>query len=174
MSSTRYAPWRASEGGAYAWRVKTILLVAVSVCALAFAAVAPATIVPQHGIGGARLGMSQTAVQARLGLPLTIHKGTNEIGTYTTYLYPTLLITFFGGSKVTSIATHSAKQRTSRGVGVGTTRAGVAAKVAAATCVTESGHEHCYVGKFLPGQTVTDFTIKNGRVTRITVGYVID
>ena len=144
------------------------------VAALVLAGSAQAAIVPQQGIGGARLGMTQQAVKAALGAPTAVRRGSNEIGSYVTFTYPSVQITFFGGPKATSIDTRSAKQRTARGAGVGSTAAQVAGAVPGVRCVTESGYRHCYVGAWQPGRKVSDFTIRNGRVTRVTVGYVID
>ena len=144
------------------------------VTALALAGSAQAAIVPQQGIGGARLGMTQEEVKDALGAPRTVRRASNEIGPYVTFTYPSVQVTFFGGLRATSIVTRSAKQRTARGVGVGSTEARVAAAVPGVTCVTESGYRHCYVGTWQPGKKVSDFTIRNGRVTRVTVGYVID
>lgn len=150
------------------------LIVAATLAALVLAGAATAVVVPQQGIGGVRLGMTKAAVRAQLGKPRTIQQGSNEIGAFTTFRYPTLSITFFAGSMVTSVTTSSMLERTSRGVGVGSRVAEVVAKVAKIRCVTESGFRHCFVGAFTAGRRVTDFTIKNGRVARITVGFVID
>ncbi len=107
--------------------------------------------------------MTKAAVRAQLGKPRTIQQGSNEIGAFTTFRYPTLSITFFAGSMVTSVTTSSMLERTSRGLGVGSRVAEVVAKVAKVRCVTESGFRHCFVGAFTAGRRVTDFTIKNGR-----------
>jgi hypothetical protein len=135
---------------------------------------AAAAIVPQQGIGGVTLGMTRTAVVAKVGKPRKVERGRNDLGSFTILRYPTFAVTFFAGSKVTSVATASPKQRTYRGVGVGSTAAAVAAKVAGVKCVTESGFRHCYVGTWSAGKRVTDFVLRNGRVTRVTVGFVID
>ena len=55
------------------------------VAALVVAGGAYAAIVPQQGIGGARLGMSQKAVKAALGAPSAVRRGSNEIGSYVTF-----------------------------------------------------------------------------------------
>ena len=151
------------------WRVGVVVA-----AALALAAGAQAAIVPQQGIGGARLGMSQKAVRAALGAPTTVRRPPNELAPTVVYTYPAVQVTFFGGFRATSVATRSAAQRTAGGVGVGSTEARVAAAVPGVRCVTDSGHRHCYVGVWQPGRKVTDFTIRKGRVTRVTVGFVID
>lgn len=38
----------------------------------------------------------------------------------------------------------------------------------------QSSYRHCYVGTWMPGKKVSDFAIRNGRVTRVSIGYVID
>ena len=141
---------------------------------LAVAAAAPAAIEPQRGIGGVRLGMSQVTVRSALGHPTKIERGSNEIGPYTTYRYPRVTVTFFAGRRVTSVVTTSPLERTLRGVGVGSTVAQVSKRLAGIRCVREFGYRHCYVGEWAPGKIVTDFAIRDGRVTRVTVGYVID
>ena len=107
-----------------------MLRVGVTVVAvLVLAGGAHAAIVPQQGIGGARLGMSQKAVKAALGAPTRGSPGLDEIGFYVTFTYPSLQVTFFGGPSATSIVTRSAKQRTAGGVGVGSTAAEVTASL---------------------------------------------
>jgi hypothetical protein len=137
-------------------------------------AVGDGRLVPQRGIAGLRLGMTQAQVKATVGLPRRVQRGRNEIGRYTTYEYRTYKVTFFGGSRVTSFETRSPRERTARGIGVGSTRAQVAARVGGVRCVRELGYAHCYVGRWAPGRTVTDFALRDGRVSRVTVGYVID
>ena len=57
---------------------------------------------------------------------------------------------------------------------MGSAAAEVTASLPGAKCVTESGYRHCFVGSWQPGRKVSDFSIVHGRVTRVTVGYVID
>ena len=146
----------------------------VVIAALVAAGGGHAAIVPQQGIGGARLGMTQQAVKAALGAPSAVRRGSNEIGSYVTFTYPSLQVTFFGGPNATSIVTRSARQRTADGVGVGSTVAEVTTSVPGVKCVKESGYHHCFVGTWQPGHKISDFSIALGRVTRVTVGYVID
>ena len=131
-------------------------------------------IVVQQGIAGVRLGMTQDEVKATAGLPRKVEHGGTEIGSYTTYRYRTYSVTFFGARRVTQVETVSSVERTRGGVGVGSTRGTVAGTVPHARCARENGADHCFVGIWKPGVTVTDFSIRNGRVWRITIGYVID
>jgi hypothetical protein len=157
-------------------RATTFALTAAAFCssALGAGAAGEARVVPQQGIAGLRLEMSQGAVKRAVGLPRRVERGRNDIGRYTTYSYRTYSVTFFGGPNVTSMQTSSPKERTVRGIGVGSTRAAVAARVAGAHCVRESGYDHCYVGRWVPGRKVTDFALAQGRVARVSIGYVID
>jgi hypothetical protein len=131
-------------------------------------------VVVQQGIAGVRPGMTQDEVKARAGLPLKVEHGRTEIGSSTTYRYRTYSVTFFGARRVTQVETVSSAERTRAGVGVGSTRSTVAGTVPRARCARENGADHCYVGIWKPGVTVTDFSMRNGRVWRITIGYVID
>jgi hypothetical protein len=83
-------------------------------------------------------------------------------------------VSFQAGSRATGLRTTSRLERTARGVGVGSTEAQVKAGVAGVRCRTESGFRRCFVGRFLPGRLVTDFDIRNGRVSSVVVGYVLD
>ena len=154
------------------------LVIATATCGLigagAASAIGEGRIVPQKGIAGVRLGMTQAQVKADIGLPAKVERGNNEIGPYTTYRYRTFTVTFFGGPKVTQLDTHSPRKRTASGVGVSSSRADVRAKVAGIRCLKEFGYHHCYVGSWQPGRVITDFALKNGRVTSVSIGYVID
>ncbi len=150
------------------------LAVAAALSALGLTAAASATIVPQHGMAGAALGMTQAQVRAKLGAPLKVKHAKNDFGPYTTFSYATVTVTFQGDSSVTAMSTTSASERTASGLGVGSTRAQLRAKLPALRCAGSNAEGDCHLGALLPGRTVTDFFIRRGKVVSVTVGYVID
>ncbi len=147
---------------------------AVVAAALIAAGPADATIVPQRGIARAELRMTKADVRARLGTPVRVQSGKNQFGRYANFVYARVTVMFQGGSRVTGLRTNSRLERTSAGVGVGSSEAQVKAGVAGIKCRTEFGSRHCFVGKFLPGHVITDFQIKKGRVSSVVVGIVLD
>jgi hypothetical protein len=151
-----------------------VKVAAAVLVALAAAAGASATIVPQRGIAGVRLEMTKAQVRATLGAPRSAVHGSNEFGAFTIFRYRGLRVTFQGNRRVTDVFTTRTTEKTARGVGVGSTESQVRTKVAGVRCRTESGFRHCFVGRFLPGRRVTDFRIRSGRVSSVHVGFVID
>ena len=149
-------------------------LIAAAAAGLAFVATAGTTIVPQHSIAGVSLGMTQAQVRAKLGTPLKVKHAKNEFGTYTTFRYANVTVTFQGDANVTGLMTTSASERTASGLGVGSTRAQLRAKLPALKCAGSTAEGDCHLGAFLPGKTVTDFFIVKGKVVTVEVGYVID
>ena len=146
---------------------------------LAAPAAAQATVVPQQGMKGARLGMTVAQVEDRLGEPSRSRIVTDEImGRVRELRYGLTVLTFNGAEDSSELITSSTTSRTERlanGIGIGSTRAAVDRKVARTRCKVEFGLDHCYIGSFTPGRIVTDFHIsKAGRVKRIVVGRVID
>ncbi|MDQ5821418.1 MAG: hypothetical protein M3540_08260 [Actinomycetota bacterium] len=148
----------------------SILAVTLGAALACCASPAGAAIVPQRSIAGVSLEMTKAQVRARLGQPPRIRRGTNDFGSWTQFVYPRVEVTFQGGNSATGLQTTSPRERTARGAGVGSTKAQLRARVKGLKC--EPGH--CYLGSFLPGKRVTDFFLRNGRVTRIVVGFVID
>ena len=142
-------------------------------------AASEATIVPQRSIKGVKLGDSLSDVRGRLGKPDAVIFNRNPIiGRVRTYKYGLTYVGFNGAgadATVDAISTASRKERTSKGVGVGSPRAQVASRVPGVKCAVEFGVDHCYVGTFRAGTRVTDFRIgSTGRVARVVVGFVLD
>jgi hypothetical protein len=147
--------------------------------ALLVAAPASARIVPQESIAGIHIGMDVSQVRDARGAPdAVIFQRHPIVGRTRIYKYGLTYATFectCPSARVFSIRTRSRHERTSRGVGVGSLRSTVAARVPGVRCVVESGFDHCYVGRFVAGKRVTDFRIgRSGRVASVTVGFVID
>ncbi len=149
------------------------ILIVVLAFALVLATSAGSVIVPQRSIGGVKIGMTQAQVKAVLGTP-RVKRGSNDFGSYVTFLYTGYTVHFQGVTNVTQIDTSSRKERTASGVGVGSTKAQVKVGVAGVKCEGPASAGHCYLGKFVPGAHVTDFFLKNGKVTNVIVGIVID
>lgn len=156
-------------------RALAALVVAATGLAVVAASPATATIEPQRSIAGISVGMTGAQVRQVLGAPLATVRGSNDFGPYTQLRYPfRVVVTLQGRTRVTSVSTSGVRERTANGIGVGSTRAQVLARVRGARCESSFGIARCYVGSFEPGTRVTDFLLEAGRVTRVTVGTVID
>ena len=142
---------------------------------------AGATIYPQRSIAGVRLGMTKLQVRALLGKPGAVKRGRTPasgrkvhgkliLGYYTEYRWPGLRVVFGNDRKVTSISTNRRSERTPRGVGVGTTKNELTAKVAGLRCRTLLGSNYCYLGTLKRGAKLTLFYLTGQRVSRIEVG----
>jgi hypothetical protein len=149
-------------------------IAATALIALALPASASARIVPQRGIAGANLDMTQAQIRAKLGEPDRVsHPKSPIFGTYTTWYYGGTSVDMFRTQdrKVFNLSTTAKSEKTSTGVGVGSTAAAVKSGVKGSRC----DQKHCWVGRFEGGRKVTDFQLSTkGRVTRVTVGYVLD
>jgi hypothetical protein len=155
--------------------LRRCVVVAVVLGALLSAAGAQAIIQVQHGISGVRLGMSPARVKASLGTPARIKKGKNDFGRFTQFVYNGgITVSFQGNANVTAVSTTGRSDLTATGVGVGSTEAQVRQGVSGVRCETVVGTRSCHVGAQLAGRRVTDFLLRNGRVRRVTVGFVID
>ncbi|MEI8105380.1 MAG: hypothetical protein WCH31_06030 [Actinomycetes bacterium] len=152
-------------------RLRPACAVAIS---LLVAAPATAAIVPGRGVGGATIGMSPAQARAALGAPRSSLHGTNDFGPWVEYRYPNVVVSFQSGTGATTITTGSRTERTGKGIGVGSTVAELTQRITGARCLTELDHRHCYVGRWMPGEIVTDFSIRGERIVQVTVGRVLD
>ncbi|HEV3377906.1 MAG TPA: hypothetical protein VG126_11575 [Thermoleophilaceae bacterium] len=153
--------------------------VALSALVVAATLLAPASaeaiIQLDRGIAGARLGNTKAEVKTALGQPKRIRNGTNDFGPFTVFVYAGRInVTFQSGNTVTAVTTRGLGDRTARGIGVRSTRAAVEQRVPGVDCNTFMGTTICQRGEGLPGERVTAFFVRNGRVVRVTVGIVID
>jgi hypothetical protein len=134
---------------------------ALAAAALAGAGPGAAVFVPQHGIGGVRVGQTEAAVRAIKGRQRQL-------------LYRGLTVTLQGGRRVTAVSTRSPAERTPGGVGVGTSEARLVATVRGVRCRTFGGFRSCVLGVEEPGRRVTAFAIRRGAVRQVLIGIVID
>jgi hypothetical protein len=157
--------------------VKRTLALSVSILAasLLMPASSGAIIQLDRGIAGARLGNTKAQVRTALGQPNRVRNGTNDFGPFTEFRYAGGIRVFFqSGNRVTGVTTTGLGDRTSRGVGVRSTENAVEQRVPGVSCETFSGTRICQRGEGLPGERITAFFLRNGRVTRVTVAFVID
>jgi hypothetical protein len=150
-------------------------LTAVAVALLLVPAAASAIIQVNRGIAGARLGNTKAQVRAALGQPARVTTGNNEFGSFSVFHYRGRIRVFFqSGNRVTSVDTRGRGDRTAAGVGVGSTRQAVVNRVPGVSCQQIPGGRLCQTGSGLPGQRVTAFFVRSGRVVRVVVSFVID
>ena len=147
--------------------------------ALALPATAGATIVPQKSIRGIAIGMTVDEVRVAAGAPSSFRTVRDEVlGRTRVWRYGLTTVRFDSTSrtaKVLGVETRSRAERTAQGIGVGSTRAAVRSKVPRVRCLVEFDYDHCFVGRWRPGQVVTDFAIgSRGRVSRVVVGRIVD
>ena len=128
-----------------------------------------------RGIAGARIGNTKAEVRTALGQPNRVRNGTNEFGPFTVFSYTGgIRVTFQSGNTVTAVSTKGLGDRTARGIGVRSTQAAVEQRVPGVDCDTFMGTTICQRGEGLPGERISAFFMRNGRVVRVTVGIVID
>jgi hypothetical protein len=140
---------------------------------------APSLIV-QRSIRGVQLGMNPSRVREVLDrAPDSSRSDPHPILERTkTWAFGALRVVFDGvkaGARVITVSTTSKTDRTSRGVGIGSTEPTVRKRVRGAVCHVEYGYRGCRVGKELAGDAVTYFSISSkGKVWRISLSRVID
>jgi hypothetical protein len=123
-------------------------------------------IVPQTSLAGVHLLMSRTGVEHALGSPrsLRVVHGARRMDYGKTKVY--LSLTEDG--TVFRVATTDRRQKTAAGVRVGSSAAAVRRGVDGVRCSASA----CIVGRRRAGQRVTTFTLRDGRVARVTLAFV--
>ncbi|WP_445148273.1 hypothetical protein [Baekduia sp. Peel2402] len=130
-------------------------------------------IVPQVELAGVHLLMSEPGVRRVLGKPKSSKTIKDEIqGTVRRMDYgkTKVYLSATADGTVFSVTTTDRRQKTAAGIGVGSSRAAVARKVRSARCTARV----CVVGTERAGKRVTAFALRDGRVVRVTLGFVID
>lgn len=154
--------------------LRPALTLAAAAAALALPAAAGAVIVPQHGIGGVRIGDTAVQTVQAAGAPVAVVTGRNDFGRYVQYRYRGFTVTFQGARRVTAVVTRSTSQRTSGGIGPGSTEAALRRRIPAVRCETFGDVRACSLGVEEPGRRVTRFTVSRGRVIQVGIGVIID
>ena len=160
-----------------------MLAVAGATCVvlLLVASLAAGRIAPQQGIMGIHLGMTGSEVVQKKGKPDAEHVIPSEIlGHQRILRYGKTRVGLNGPKRsntVAAVSTTDPGQRTRSGVGVGSRQRAVKNRIKGITCETSAGARLCSKGSPEPGHRVTTFFISSStphRVTRVTVGFVID
>jgi hypothetical protein len=150
------------------------LVLATAAALLLLAPVAQAKIVVQKSIAGVSLGMTAAQVRNVLGAPRSVSYPKDEIqGSFKHYDYglTDVLITRGTSGAVFAVTTSGRAERTSSGIGVGSTRAALKRAFSAVTCQ----NRYCSIGVAKPGKTVTSFFLSpTFKITRVSLGIVID
>jgi hypothetical protein len=148
------------------------------------AAPASATIVPGKGMAGVELGDCQERAIEVLGPPDRTFGSTDFAGFKSAYTYVRrgLRLEFRRGAgdclELTSIRTTKGEERTQEGVGKGTKRRALRAKLKGEKCRTFKRPKRitiCWLGSMTPSKPLTEFRIDSkGRVNNVRVAIVID
>ncbi len=136
-------------------------LVAAVTVALVLAPVAAAKIVVRESIAGVKLGMTAAQVRAALGKPHHITYRPDQIeGSVKIFDYGATDVVLTRGptAQVLRVKTTTRRERTSKGIGVGSTRAAIKRAYPAANCVDRI----CALGD---AAATTTFHLTTGGIT---------
>lgn len=142
---------------------------AMTVAALMLGAIAsPASArVTFSGIDGVNLGMSEADVTGALGTPSKSRPGRQASTKTLVYRRRKLeVVVHSGRDRVVSIITRSRAERTSAGLGIGTSTGFLRSRLRDEKCSTARDTMICSVQR---GDRVMDFEIRRGRVSRVAV-----
>jgi hypothetical protein len=155
--------------------MRYVIAVSLAAALLALPAQAGAYVKIDQGIAGARLGNTQAQVKAALGEPSLVKTGTNDFGPFSIFYYEGgLRVTFQGNEQVSSVYTTGKGDRTTKGIGVGNTEKALRQKHSGLVCEGSGDFRFCRSQSLEAGERVTVFRIKSGKITQITVAFVLD
>jgi hypothetical protein len=164
--------------------MKTRLSLLTVLALLVAATPASATIVPNEGMAGVKLGDCIERAIDVLGPPDRTFGSNDFAGFKESYSYDksALKLEFRRGAgaclELTSIRTRSGVERTKEGVGKGTRRKALRAKLKGEKCRTFKRPKRisiCWLGSMTPSKPLTEFRIDSkGRVNNVRIGIVID
>jgi hypothetical protein len=151
---------------------------------LVLTASAGAVIVPNKGMAGAKLGQRIDRVVNENGAPDRTFGRHDTFGFVETYTYVQrgLKLEFRQGAEdslvLTSIRTTKGRERTKEGVGKGTTRKALRARLHGEKCRSFTRPKRmsiCWLGSMTPSKPITEFRIDSKqRVDNVRVAYVVD
>lgn len=147
--------------------MRTLLTAAVVLAGLALVAPdAGGKLLVSRGITDARLGMTQRDLDRRLGAPdSTADQRSTRV---LVYVRRRLVVTLLRG-RVTLVSTQDARERTARGIGVGSTERQVSGRVRGTRCATRARVRFCRTGSVRRGRRSTTFLMVRGRVATVSI-----
>ena len=138
------------------------------------AAGAHAEIVSQKSIAGVALGASEIEVREAVGNPDRMVDGENSAGPYTEFRYAKMSVFFQDDvGDATAVRTTDPKEKTAKGIGVGSSASAVKKKVGGAKCKLRGRKGTCTVGRNRRGRPRTIFTVRRGKVTAVELEQVL-
>ncbi len=162
----------------------------LSALVLAAALAAPAAAHAQSGerfplvvdqaMAGVELGMTKDQVRAVLGSPTESRPADDIFGPVRRWYFSGPKTHFYfrsgasGSPEVTAMLTRRGYVRGPSNSGVGTPESALPRRIEGLRCETSFGRRSCHTGDFRPGEVVTDFRMRGGRVNSIFLGYVVD
>lgn len=153
-----------------------LTVIAAAAAGLVFTAIpaANAEIIPDVGMKGIKIDHRKKTVIRKLGEPNRIEKGVNDFGKWQLLHYPRKFKVTLQDKVVVQLRTSSRGERTATDVGVGSTKREVKDGLPGVTCERTVGILSCHTGNFEPGEVMTVFDFKRGKVKLVTVARLLD